>query len=131
MDMSTTNNSTSQNLNENKNIKAQHQLSEARKKLKAEHPEATQAVVDPSTSKPPRLTGQQRAKYPKLTKSEDILTAVEPAPEATSTQEQLLRTNPIIIEPFYAQLEEIRRVQAQLSEVGRPSYAQVHTQAHR
>ena len=120
-----------QKITDNKNINAQEKLSEARRKLKSEHPKLTQAVVDPSSDKPPRLTGQQRAKYPKLTKSDDILTAVEPASKATSTQEHSLRTNPIIIEPFYAQLEEVRRVQAQLSKVGRPSHAQVHTQAHR
>ena len=117
--------------NENKNIKAQNQLSEARKKLKSEHPEATQAVVDPSAEKPPRLTGRQRARYPKLTASEDILAAVEPATKVTNSQEHCLQTNQVIIEPFYAQLEEIRRVQAQLSKVGRPSYAQVHPQARR
>ena len=131
MDMSTTNSFTPQKINDNKNIKAQEQLSEARRKLKSKHPEATKAVVDPSSDKHPRLTGRQRAKYPKLTASEDILTAVEPVPKATSIQEHSLRTNPIIIEPFYAQLDEIRRVQAQLSKVGGPSYAQVHTQAHR
>ena len=117
--------------NENKNIKAQNQLSEARKKLKSEHPEATQAVVDPSAENPPRLTGRQRARYPKLTASEDILAAVEPATKVTNSQEHFLQTNQVIIEPFYAQLEEIRRVQAQLSKVGRPSYAQVHPQARR
>ena len=131
MDLSKTNHLDIQDTNEYKNIKAQTQLSEARKKLKSEHPEATQAVVDPSAEKPPRLTGQQRAKYPKLTASEDILAAGEPAPKATSSQEHLLRTNQVVIEPFYAQLEEIRRVQAQLSKVGRPSYAQVHPQARR
>ena len=131
MEFSKTNQIAIQHPNENKNINAQNQLSEARKKLKSEHPEATQAVVDPSTEKPPRLTGRQRANYPKLTASEDILAAVEPAPKATSSQEHLLRTNRVVIEPFYAQLEEIRRVQAQLSKVGRPSYAQVHPQARR
>ena len=131
MDLSKTNYSDIEDTNEYKNIKAQTQLSEARKKLKSEHPEATQAVVDPSAEKPPRLTGRQRAKYPKLTASEDILAAVEPAPKATSSQENLLRTNKVVIEPFYAQLEEIRRVQAHLSKVGRPSYAQVHPQARR
>ena len=131
MESSKTNHLVFHNTNDNKNIKAQNQLSEARKRLKSEHPEATQAVVDPSAAKSPRLTGRQRAKYPTLTGSEDILTAVKPAPKATSTQEHSLQTNAIIIEPFYAQLEEIGRVQAQLSEVGRPSYAQVHTQARR
>ena len=131
MEFLQTNHFDNQYTNENKNIKAQNQLSEARKKLKSEHPEATQAVVDPSAEKPPRLTGRQRAKYPKLTASEDIIAAVEPAPKATSSQEDLLRRNQVVIEPFYAQLEEIRRVQAQLSKVGRPSYAQVHPQARR
>ena len=132
MELSKTNHLEVQNnSNENKNINPQHQLSEARKKLKSEHPEATQAVVDPSAEKPPRLTGRQRAKYPKLTGSEDLLTAVEPDRKATSSQENSLQTNPVIIEPFYAQLEEIRRVQAQFSTVGRPSYAQVHLQARR
>ena len=131
MESSKTNHLAFHNTDENKNIKAQDQLSEARKRLKSEHPEATQAVVDPSAAKSPRLTGRQRAKHPKFIRSEDILTAVEPAPKATSTQEHSLQTNSIIIEPFYAQLEEIRRVQAQLSKVGRPSYAQVHTQARR
>ena len=130
MELTETNHQTQIN-NKNKNINAQNQLSEARKKLKSEHPETTQAVVDPSAEKPPRLTGRQRAQYPKLIGSEDILTTVEPAPKATSTQDQLLPTNPVIVEPFYAQLEEIRRVQAQLSKVGRPSYAQVHPQARR
>ena len=119
MEVSNTNHQRISDTNENKNIKAQYQLSKAREKLKSEHPEATQAVVDPSAGKPPRLTGRQRAKYPKLTASEDILTAVEPTPKATSSQEHSLRTSPIVIEPFYAQLEEIRRVQAQLSKVGR------------
>ena len=131
MESSKTNHLNIQNTNENKNIKAQNQLSEARNKLKSEHPEATQAVVDPSAENPPRLTGRQRAKYPKLTASEDILAAVELAPKATSSQKHLLRTNQVVIEPFYAQLEEIRRVQAQLSKVGRPSHAQVHPQARR
>ena len=131
MEFLQTNHFDNQYSNENKNIKAQNQLSEARKKLKSEHPEATQAVVDPSAEKPPRLTGRQRAKYPKLTASEDIIAAVEPAPKTTSSQEHLLQTNQVVIEPFYAQLEEIRRVQAQLSKVGRPSYAQVHPQARR
>lgn len=131
MELSKTNQSEVENNTNNKNINAQQQLSEARKRLKSEHPEATKAVVDPSAEKSPRLTGRQRAKYPKLTAGEDLLSAVEPAPKATSSQEHSLRTNPIIVEPFYAQLEEIRRVQAQLSKVGRPSYAQVHLQARR
>lgn len=112
-------------------INAQNRLSAARRKLVSKHTEATRAVVDPSAGKPPLLTGPQRAKYPKLTVTDNILTAKEPCPNLTSPQQHLLRTNLVLIEPFYAQLEEVRLIQAQFSLLARSTHAQVHPQARR
>lgn len=112
-------------------INAQNRLSAARKKLVSKHTEATRAVVDPSAGKAPLLTGQQRAKYLELTATDDILIAKEPCPNLTSLQQHLLRTNCVSIEPFYAQLEEIRLIHAQFSLLARSTHAQVHPQARR
>ncbi|CAD6580698.1 MAG: hypothetical protein ASARMPREDX12_000239 [Alectoria sarmentosa] len=89
---------------------AQKKLDQARARLKLEHAEATRAVVDPSGAKPPRLTARQRAKYPKLTATDDILTAIAADRWAslTSSDQYLLQPDRPE-EPFYAQLEEIRR----------------------
>lgn len=112
---------------------AQKELAEARSKLKLEHPEATKAVVDPSVGKPQRLTARQRAKYPKLTATDDILTAVanEHWATLTSSEQYLLRPINPSEEPFYAQLEEIRRVQAQFTLLARCFHAEVDSQARR
>lgn len=103
-------------------IKEQHDsqktLREARIKLKLEHAEDTKSVVDPSETKPPRLTARQRAKYPKLIATEDPVTAVAkdtPWTRLSSSEQYLLQPDHPSVEPFYAQLEEIRRVQAQFS----------------
>lgn len=117
----------------NKNKNPQNILSEARKKLKSEHAEATRAVVDPSAEKPPRLTGRQRAKHLKLTPTDDILATVAKTPfeKLTSSQQYLLKPSSFIVEPFYAQLEEIRRIEAQFRLQARSSHAKVNPQARR
>ena len=111
---------------------AQKKLDQARARLKLEHAEATRAVVDPSGAKPPRLTARQRAKYPKLTATDDILTAIAADRWAslTSSDQYLLQPDRPE-EPFYAQLEEIRRIHAQFSLIARCSNAQVDSQARR
>ena len=108
-------------------------LQEARAKLKLEHSEETRAVIDPSEPKPPRLTARQRAKYPKLTPAEDILTTVRESRWASlSSSEQYLRQPyRFFVEPFYTQLEEIDRVRAQFNLLARCSHAQVDSQARR
>ena len=122
---------TDNNLNKNKN--PQNLLSEARKRLKAEHTEATQSVQDPSAEKAPRLTGRQRAKYPKFIATDDILTAVakDPFAKLTSSQQYLLQPDPPGIEPFYAQLEEINRIHAQFKQLAQRSHAEINPQARR
>lgn len=112
---------------------AQKRLEEARNKLKLEYTEVTKSVVDPSESEPPRLTARQRAKYSKLTPAEDILTAVASNPWArlTLSEQYLSQPDRPSVEPFYAQLEEIRRIQAQFSLLARSSHAQVDSQARR
>ena len=112
---------------------AQQKLEEARKKLRLEHTEATKSVVDPSATKFPRLTARQRAKYPKLTLTKDILTAVAESPWArlSSSEQYLSQVDRHSVEPFYAQLEEIRLIQAQFSLLARCSHAQVDPQARR
>ena len=131
MDPSTSH--TSQTVKANKNKSPQNLLSEARKKLKSEHAEATRAVVDPSAEKPPRLTGRQRAKHLKLLPTDDILATVAKTPfeKLTSSQQYLLKPSSFIVEPFYAQLEEIRRVEAQSKLLARFSHAKVNPQARR
>lgn len=112
---------------------AQKNLEQARAKLKLEHAEAARAVVDPSGTKPPRLTARQRAKYPKLTATDDILTAIAADRWAslTSSDQYLLQPDRPFEEPFYAQLEEIRNIHAQFSLLARCSNAQVDSQARR
>ena len=118
---------------------AQNLLSEARRKLKLEHTAATRSVVDPPKEKPPRLTARQRAKYPKLTPTYDILTEApkhdiltqDPFKCLTSSQQYLLQPDPPSVEPFYAQLEEIDRIRAQFRLQTRASHAQVDSQARR
>ena len=112
---------------------AQKKLDQARAKLKLEHAEAARAVVDPSAAKPPRLTARQRAKYPKLTATDDILTAIAADRWAslTSSDQYLLQPDRPSEEPFYAQLEEIRRIHTQFSLLTRCSNAQVDSQARR
>lgn len=112
-------------------INAQNRLSAARKRLVSKHTEATREVVDPSTGKPPPLNGRERAKYPKLTATENILTAKVPSPDPTSLQQHLLRINHVSIEAFYAQLEEIRLIHVQFNLLARSTHAQVHPQARR
>lgn len=114
-------------------LEAQTSLSEARTKLKLEHAEETKAVVDPGATKPPRLTARQRAKYPKLTPAEDIISAVAPRrwAYAASSEQYLRYSEHPSVEPFYAQLEEIRRIKAQFSLLARCSHAQVDPQARR
>lgn len=115
-----------------KEIKAQSLLSEARKNLKHNHAEATHAVVDP-TPKNSRLTARQRARYPKFTANDDILTTVGKSPFASldSSEQYLLQPEHPSVEPFYAQFEEIRGVKAQFSLQARSSHAQVNPQARR
>ena len=112
---------------------AQKKLEEARAKLKLEHTEAARAVVDPSSTKPARLTARQRAKYPKLIATDDILATVAANQWAslTSSDQYLLQPDRPWEEPFYAQLEEIRRIQAQFDLLARCSHAQVNSQARR
>lgn len=89
-------------------------------------------MVDPSATKTPRLTARQRAKYPKLTATDDILAIVAANRWAslTSSDQYLLQPDRPE-EPFYAQLEEIRRIQAQFNLLARCSHAQVDSQARR
>ena len=115
---------------------AQQKLVEARQKLKLDHTEAAKAVVDPSATRPPLLTARQRAKYPKLTPANDILTlvtpvATDPWARLSSSEQYLLQPGPPSVEPFYAQLEEIRRVQAQFHLLASLSNAQINPQARR
>lgn len=112
---------------------SQIKLREARRQLKIQEPEATKAVVDPSETKPPRLTARQRAKHPKLVATEDILTIVVKSPweRLSSSEQYLLKPDHPSVEPFYAQLEEIRRIQAQFSLLASSSNAQVDPQARR
>ena len=112
-------------------LAGQKLLDEARTKLKLEHAEATRAVVDPSATKPQRLTARRRAEYPKLTATDNILTAVAADRWAilTSSDQYLLKPDRLLEEPFYAQLEEIRRIHAQFSLLARCSHAQVDSQA--
>lgn len=112
---------------------AQKKLDEARTKLKLEHTEAARAVVDPSAEKPPRLTARQRAKYAKLTATDDILAAAAANRWAslTSSDQYLMQPDRPSEEPFYAQLEEIRRIHDQFSLLARCSHAQVDSQARR
>ena len=105
-----------------KKNQAQYQLRQARKKLKSE------AVVDPAPQKPARPIGRQRVKYAKPTVTEDILSTVDPVPKATSSKEPSLRTNPVVIEPFSAQLDEIDRVRALFNtQVPTPTGTQEHS----
>ena len=108
---------------------SQKVLEEARAKLILEHSEAARTVVDPSAIKPPRLTGRQRAKYAKLTPADDILTTIaeERWASLTSSEQYLLQPELPSAEPFYAQLEEIRRIQAQFSLLARCANAQNHS----
>ena len=122
-----------------KHLGAQNLLSEARRKLKLEHTEATRSVVDPTAEKPPRLTARQRARYPKLTPTYDILSEIpkhdtltkDAFKSLTSSQQYLLQLDPPSVEPFYAQLEEIDRIRAQFKLLARKSHAQVNSQARR
>ena len=122
------------NIQTKEQLDSQIKLREARKQLKIEEPEATKAVVDPSPeTKPPRLTARQRAKHPKLVAAEDILTVVVKSPweRLSSSEQYLLQPDHPSVEPFYAQLEEIRRIQAQFSLLASSSNAQVDPQARR
>ena len=122
-----------------KDPEAQNLLSEARKKLKLEHTTARRSVVDPTVEKPPRLTARQRAKYPKLTPTYDILSEIhsqeiltkDPFDNLTSSQQYLLQPDPPSVEPFHAQLEEIDRILAQFKLLARTSHAQVDSQTRR
>ena len=130
MDASTSRTSQTDTTNKNKN--PQTLLSEARKKLKSEHAEATRAVVDPSAEKPPRFTGRQRAKHLKLTPTDDILATAAKTPfEKLASSQHLLKPSSFIVEPFYAQLEEIRRIEAQFRLQARSSHVKVNPQARR
>lgn len=107
-------------------------LAEARTRLKAKHPEEARAVVDPSTGKPPRLTGRQRAKYAKLTPTDDILILpISPSTKLTASEQYVQQPDPPSAEPFYAQFEEIDRIKAQFSLLARCSHAEVDSQARR
>ncbi len=127
--------------NTQKESNSQNLLSEARRKLKLQHTEATQSVVDPSGGKPPRLTGRQRAKYPKLTATYDILqnpprhhradTTKDVFASLTSSEQYLLQPDPPGVEPFYAQLEEVDRILAQFGLQTHSSHAQVNPQTRR
>lgn len=130
--MSTPTSSHQQSTNPAAPTAAQKKLGEARTKLKLEHSEAARSVVDPSATKTPRLTARQRAKYPKLTATDDILAIVAANRWAslTSSDQYLLQPDRPE-EPFYAQLEEIRRIQAQFNLLARCSHAQVDSQARR
>lgn len=114
-------------------LAAKTSLSEARSKLKLEHAEEAKGVVDPEATKPPRLTARQRAKYAKLTPAEDILTAISAHRwvYATTSEAYLRYPEYPLEEPFYPQLEEIRRIEAQFSLLARCSHAQVNPQARR
>lgn len=116
-----------------KQLASQIKLREARRQLIVEEPEATKAVVDPSETKPQRLTARQRAKHPKLVATEDILTIVVKSPweRLSSSEKYLLQPDHPSVEPFYAQLEEIRRIKAQFSLQASSSNAQVDPQARR
>ena len=98
-----------------KDTKAQNSLSEARRKLKAEYTEVTQAVVDPSAEKPTFLTGRHRAKYVKLTAADNILSRVakDPFTSLNSSQQYMLQPDLPSLEPFNAQLEVIARIRAE------------------
>ena len=116
--------------------RSQRKLSEARAQLKLEQPEATKSVKDPSGTKPSRLTARQRARHPKLIATEDILSAVVESPSCawtrlSSSEQYLQRLDHPSVEPFYAQLEEIRRIQAQFRRLASSSHAQVDPQARR
>ena len=121
------------NIQKKEQLESQIKLREARRQLKIEEPEATRAVVDPSETKPPRLTARQRAKHPKLVATEDILNVDVESPWArlSSSEQYLLQADHPSVEPFYAQLEEIRRIQAQFSLLASSSNAQVDPQARR
>ena len=112
-------------------VEAQNLLDKARTRLVIEHTEETKAVVDPSTTKPPRLTARQRAKYSKLEPSCDILTAVAKKcwDNLSSSDQYLLQPERPWEEPFYKQLEEIRLIDARLSQIARCAHAQVDSQA--
>ena len=122
-----------------KDLGAQNLLSEARNKLKLEHTKARRSVIDPTVEKPPRLTARQRAKYPKLTPTYDILSEIhkhdiltkDPFNSLTSSQQYLLQPDPPSVEPFHAQLEEIDRILAQYKLLARNSHAQIDSQTCR
>ena len=115
-------------------LAAQQKLIEARDKLKLEHTEAAKTVVDPSVEKPPRLTARQRAKYPKLEAADDILAATiavatDPWLRLSSSEQYMLQPDPPSVEPFYAQLEEIRNVKAQFERLNHLQHAQINSPA--
>lgn len=117
-------------------LAAQQKLIEAREKLKLQHTEAAKTVVDPPAENPPRLTARQRAKHPKLTAAEDILAtiipvATDPWARLSSSEQYMLQPDPPSVEPFYAQLEEIRNIKAQFERLSRLQDAQINPPARR